>query len=171
MRDRRSLRVLLLSSLSLAGLLGAATAVRLDGRQGPPPPPVREARPQQGLPPRDPNAPGGPVVAGKGNISGTVVVAGSGQPARRARVSLSGGGEAAGAARSTTTDEMGRFVFSALPEGRFNLSASKPGHVSGTYGQRQAGRPGTPIQLADGQNLQAAAADHTRRRDHRHRPR
>ncbi len=96
-------------------------------------------------------------MAGKGSISGTVVVAGSGQPARRARVSLSGGSEAGGrgaGGRSTTTDETGRFVFSALPEGRFNLSASKPGHVSGTYGQRQPGRPGTPIQLADGQSLQ-----------------
>ena len=93
------------------------------------------------------------MVAGKGSISGTVLVAGSGQPARKARVSLSGGSEAGGG-RNTTTDDAGRFAFSALPEGRFNLSASKPGHVSGTYGQRQPGRPGTPIQLADGQSLQ-----------------
>jgi hypothetical protein len=157
MRDHHSLRILLLSSLLLGGLLGtAATDVRLDARQGPPPPPARETRPQQGQPPRDPNAPGAAVVAGSGSISGTVVVAGSGQPARRARVSLAGGvdvGGGRGRSASTTTDEMGRFAFNALPEGRFNLSASKPGHVGGTYGQRQAGRPGTPIQLADGQNL------------------
>ena len=108
---------------------------------------------RQGQPPRDPNAPGAPVVVGKGNISGTVVVAGSGQPARRARVSLSGGSDVGGG-RSTTTDDMGRFAFSALPEGRFSLSASKPGHITGSYGQRQPGRPGTPIQLADGQRLQ-----------------
>jgi hypothetical protein len=158
MRDHRSLRILLLSSLLLAGLLGAATSdVRLDARQGPQQTPAREARPQRGQPPRDPNAPGATVVAGKGTIFGTVVVAGSGQPARKARVSLSGSGDVGGGrgrSSSTTTDEMGRFVFSALPEGRFSLSASKPGHVSGTYGQRQAGRPGTPIQLADGQKLQ-----------------
>jgi len=92
-------------------------------------------------------------VVGKGSIAGTVVVAGSGQPARRARVGLSGGNDVGGG-RSTTTDEMGRFSFNALPEGRFNLSASKPGHISGSYGQRQPGRPGTPIQLADGQRLQ-----------------
>ena len=153
MDAHRSLRILLLSALSLAGLAGASvSAAWLDAPQGPPPPP-REARPQQGQPPRDPNAPGAPVVVGKGSISGTVVVAGSGQPARRARVGLSGGSDVGGG-RSTTTDEMGRFAFNALPEGRFNLSASKAGHINGTYGQRQPGRPGTPIQLADGQRLQ-----------------
>ena len=49
---------------------------------------------------------------------------------------------------------MGRFAFTSLPEGRFSLSASKPGYISGSYGQRQSGRPGTLIQLADGQRLQ-----------------
>ena len=152
MRDQRLFGVLL-SSLCLAGLVGATTgAAWLEAPQGPPAAP-REARPQQGQPPRDPNAPGAPVAVGKGSISGVVVVAGSGQPARKARVSLSGGNEVGGG-RSTTTDDSGRFAFSALPEGRFNLSASKPGHISGTYGQRQPGRPGTPIQLADGQRLQ-----------------
>ncbi len=152
MRDQRSFGVLL-SSLWLAGLVGVTTGAASFGvPQGPPTAP-REARPQQGQPPRDPNAPGAPVAAGKGSISGVVVVAGSGQPARKARVSLSGGNEVGGG-RSTTTDDSGRFAFSALPEGRFNLSASKPGHITGTYGQRQPGRPGTPIQLADGQRLQ-----------------
>jgi hypothetical protein len=154
MKAERSIRILL-SSLSLAGLLlwASLSAVLLNAQQGPPQPPPSETRPQQGQPPRDPNAPGATLVVGKGSISGTVVVAGSGQPARRARVSLSGGSDAGGG-RNTTTDDTGRFAFNALPEGRFNLSASKPGHVSGTYGQRQPGRPGTPIQLADGQRLQ-----------------
>ena len=52
----------------------------------------------------------------------------SGQPARRARVALSGSSEVGGG-RTTSTDDMGRFSFSALPEGRYNLSASKPGHI------------------------------------------
>ena len=99
MRDQRSLRILL-SSLSLAVLAWASvSAAWLGGAQGPPPVP-REARPAQGQPPRDPNAPGAPVVVGKGSISGTVSVAGSGQPARRARVNLSGGGDVGGG-RST----------------------------------------------------------------------
>jgi hypothetical protein len=49
---------------------------------------------------------------------------------------------------------MGRFTFNALPEGRYGLSASKPGHLNTIYGARRPGRPGTPIQLADGQRLQ-----------------
>ncbi len=111
-------------------------------------------------PPRDPQAvtrdqpPGAPgaMPIGKGVINGVVVVMGSGQPARRARVSLSGGTEVGGG-RSTTTDENGRFGFQALPEGRFTLTASKAGHVNAAFGQRSPGRPGTPIQLADGQKL------------------
>jgi protocatechuate 3,4-dioxygenase beta subunit len=54
------------------------------------------------------------------------------------------------------TDDTGKFVFIALPAGRYSLSASKPGHVPVSYGQRRPGpgRPGTQIQLADGQKLQ-----------------
>ena len=137
--------VLALSGVA-AGLAGPSWLV---AAQGPP----REARPQQSLPPRDPGQAGAQVAVGKGVISGTVVVVSSGQPARRARVALSGSSEVGGG-RTTSTDDMGQFTFSALPEGRYNLSASKPGHIGGSYGQRQPGRPGTPIQLADGQRLQ-----------------
>jgi protocatechuate 3,4-dioxygenase beta subunit len=102
-------------------------------------------------PPRDarPAAPVGTAV-----ISGVVSVGGTGQPARGARVSVSGPDVGN---RSAITDEMGRFAFNALPAGRYTLSASKPGHVNVTYGQRRpgAGRPGTPIQLADGQRFDA----------------
>jgi hypothetical protein len=54
-----------------------------------------------------------------------------------------------------TTDDQGRYAFTALPAGRFTLSASKLGHLSVTYGQRLpgSGRPGTPIQVEDGQRL------------------
>jgi protocatechuate 3,4-dioxygenase beta subunit len=57
--------------------------------------------------------------------------------------------------RAADTDEQGRFAFASLPAGRYTLNASKPGHVGVSYGQRQpgAGRPGTPIQLADGQKF------------------
>jgi len=150
MRHQRSLQRL--SSACCATVLAAtAGAVWLWAFQGPPPPPA-DPRPAQDSP-RDSNAPGAPLVVGKGSITGTVIVAGSGQPARRARVGLSGGADVGGS-RSTITDDRGAFTFSALPEGRFNLSASKPGHITATYGQKQPGRPGTPIQLADGQRLQ-----------------
>jgi len=58
-----------------------------------------------------------------------------------------------GGARSTLTDEQGAFAFQVLPAGRFTLTASKAGFVNGTYGAKRPGRPGTPIQLAEGQQL------------------
>ena len=53
------------------------------------------------------------------------------------------------------TDSAGAFSFTDLPAGAFNLAASKPGYLDVIYGQRRpgTGRPGTPIQLADGQRL------------------
>jgi hypothetical protein len=118
-----------------------------------PPRDLRAPAQPQPQPPRDarPNATE-TMPVGKGTISGAVVVMGTGQPARRARVNLSGGSEVGGG-RSTTTDDNGRFTFTALPEGRFTLSASKAGHVSATFGQRSPGRSGTPIQLGDGQKM------------------
>jgi protocatechuate 3,4-dioxygenase beta subunit len=103
--------------------------------------------------PRDPTGQQPPAV-GTGSISGVVTVAGSGQPARKVRVRLSGAELRGG--RSLTTDDQGRFNFASLPAGRFTLSASKPGHVMVSYGQRQPGpgRPGTAIQLADSQRIE-----------------
>jgi hypothetical protein len=88
---------------------------------------------------------------GTGAISGRVVVDGSGTPVRRARVTLSGA--ELGGARSTLTDEQGTFTFQRLPAGRFTMTASKAGLVNGTFGAKRPGRPGTPIQLEDGQQL------------------
>jgi len=154
MKDHLSLRILWFSAVLMVAVLGVTLSASLiDRTQGPPPPPPREMRPQPPQQPRDPRERVPTVVVGKGTISGRVVVADSGQPARRARVTLSGGTEVGGS-RSLMTDDLGRFAFNALPEGRFNLSASKPGHLNASYGQRLLGRPGTPIQLADGQRLE-----------------
>ena len=119
-------------------------------QQPPPPAQPRDIRPMQ--PPRDQPSPQMPAV-GKGSISGVVSVAGSGQPARRARVNLATSGEAGGS-RTALSDDQGRFAFTALPAGRFTLAASKAGHLATQYGQRRPGRQGTPIQLTDGQRLQ-----------------
>jgi len=110
---------------------------------------------QTSAPPRDTRAPGAAPAAGTASVTGTVVVTGSGQPARKARVTLSGG-ELRGTL-TRTTDNQGRFAFAALPASRYSLSVSKASHVSATYGQHRpgSGRPGTPIQLADGQHFEA----------------
>ena len=94
-----------------------------------------------------------PLAVGTALVSGTVVVAGTGQPARRARVTLNA--TEGGGSRTATTDENGRYGFSALAAGRYSLSASKTGHVGVTFGATRPGRPGTPIQLGDGEKFEA----------------
>ena len=104
--------------------------------------------------PRDPRAQSQQAPpTGTGLISGVVTMAGSSQPARKVRVNLSGA-ELRGN-RSTTTDDHGRFSFTALPAGRYTLGANKPGHVAVSYNQRRPGTPGTAIQLSDGQKFEA----------------
>lgn len=108
----------------------------------------------QVAPPRDARPPSQQQpIAGTGVIAGSVTMTGSTQPARKVRVSLSGAELRGG--RTAVTDDEGRFSFTGLPPGRYNLSANKPGHVTVSYGQRRPGRPGTPIQLSDGQKFQA----------------
>lgn len=117
--------------------------------QTPPPPPLPalpqrppvSGQPQQ-LPGRDQAQ--RPPVVGKGAMSGTVV-GDNGRPLKGARVSLSGGAMG----RTATTDATGAFVFDKLPEGRYNLSASRPRYLSGSYGQKKPERSGISIQLAD----------------------
>jgi hypothetical protein len=140
----------LLFSLSLAVVLAATSLAGQGGGgargagQGPGAgggrgfaPPVRDVTDQTAV--------------GTATVTGTVVIEGAGSPVRRARVTLSAAELRGG--RSVVTDDQGRFSFQALPAGRFTLTASKSGFVDITYGAKRAGRPGTPIQLSDGQNL------------------
>jgi uncharacterized protein (DUF2141 family) len=99
---------------------------------------------------RDPTQQTQPV--GTGAISGSVILDGAGSPVRRARVTLTGA-ELRGQ-RTAMTDDQGRFAFTALPAGRFTMTASKTGYIDTAYGAKQAGRPGTPIQLADAQTIE-----------------
>jgi hypothetical protein len=149
MTNHRWLSIVFLSVPLVGGLGVTAGGWSSANVQGPP----RDVRPQQPEQmPRDPSGALQKPIVGKAVISGVVVVAGSGQPARRARVNLSA--PQGTGSRSTVTDDTGAFSFTALPEGRYSLSASKPGHINGSFGQRIPGRSGTPIQLADGQKLQ-----------------
>ena len=125
-------------------LLAAALVAAVSAR-------AEQTRPVRPGPPRD-GAPVSAPVAGTASISGIVIVSGTGAPARRARVNLSAP-DAPG--RTATTDEHGRFTFVALPAARYSLNASKAGHIAGTYGQTGPGRPGTPIELGDGQKFEA----------------
>jgi protocatechuate 3,4-dioxygenase beta subunit len=131
---RRSFVPLLLLACALATVVAAAQSAR-PGQQ-----PTRDTPAQQAAD-----------ATPKGRIAGRVVAADSGRPVRRARVFLSGAAVAGG--RGSLTDDEGRFELTELPEGRYSLTVGKIGFITLSYGQRRPLQAGTPIQLADGQQL------------------
>ncbi|HEY3883913.1 MAG TPA: carboxypeptidase-like regulatory domain-containing protein, partial [Vicinamibacterales bacterium] len=99
------------------------------------------------LPTRDqPSPPPQPTAA----IAGRVVTADTGHPIKRARVVIAGSGRGG---QSTITDEQGTFGVTGLAAGSYTISASKAGFVDAIYGQRHPLQAGTPVNLADGQQL------------------
>ena len=88
-----------------------------------------------------------------GSISGVVVSADqSDQPIRRAIVKLTGGDIVTNV--SSVTDDRGRFVFTGLAAGRYTVMASKAAYLTSTHGATRPGRPGTPIAVAAGQQVE-----------------
>jgi hypothetical protein len=98
---------------------------------------------------RDANMPAGPS-AGSGVLRGVVVTdTADPQPVRRATVHLSGTGTVP---RLVGTNDLGQFLFNALPAGRYTLSATKVGFVRAFHGSTQAGvGPGVPVAVSDDQ--------------------
>jgi hypothetical protein len=108
-----------------------------------------------------------------GLILGQVVDAGTGQPIAGAIVSLGGGPimmngqplspedaaafEAAGRGGAGGTREItgpvGQFVFHSLKKGSYRLSASAPGYIPGSYGQRRVNGVSKPIELDEGEHV------------------
>lgn len=103
-----------------------------------------------GMPPRDTGRGAAPQT-GTAKILGRVTAADTGQPLRRAQVTLTGAQPPNPVRKSTTTDADGRFEFAELPAGTFSISASKTGFVNLQYGQRRPYEAGTPLPIADGQ--------------------
>jgi hypothetical protein len=54
------------------------------------------------------------------------------------------------------TDARGRFSVASLRAGRYNVTASKPGYVTVTYGQLRVNSQGTPVPLGDGETRNIA---------------
>jgi carboxypeptidase family protein len=86
-----------------------------------------------------------------GRISGRVLAGDNGRPVKRARVFVTANELPGG--RGALTEDDGTFELTELPAGRYSLSASKSGFISLSYGQRRPLQAGTPLQLADGQQL------------------
>jgi protocatechuate 3,4-dioxygenase beta subunit len=111
------------------------------------------------IPPRDVAK---PQPAGTGSIRGRVIAGDTGQPLRRAFVTLMGAGitgERPGS-RTLATDAEGRFAFTRLPAGTYRLRAV-PGPFRGQYlgisfGGKRSSDNGEPIELAEGQRFAGA---------------
>lgn len=86
-------------------------------------------------------------------VAGQVVDAVSNRPVGDVVVTLSapgGAGPASTAAqRKVLTDGSGRFVFQGLPAGRYSISATRPGYVTGSLGKLVPRGGGAPLQLRD----------------------
>jgi hypothetical protein len=89
--------------------------------------------------------------AGTATIAGSVVsMETSPSPIRRAVVTLTGTGISTFV--QAVTDDDGRFVFSAVPAGRFSITAEKPAYLKSYYGSTRVSRPpGMPIAVAEAQ--------------------
>ena len=75
------------------------------------------------------------------------------RPAGQARARFRFGARNSPGGRGVLTDDTGLFQLVELPAGRYTLSVSKSGFVSLSYGQRRPLQAGTPLQLADGQEI------------------
>ena len=93
--------------------------------------------------------------ASAATISGNVIEDGSGQPVRRARVSVRA--TDARFDRAVMTDDAGRFAVSSVPPGRYSIIVTKPSYIAGYHGSKRPGRgPGTAIAVTAGQKAQVS---------------
>lgn len=80
-------------------------------------------------------------------LLGQVVDAHSGRGLERAIVEIDG----AGLRRKLVTDHRGRFLFTGLPDGEYQILASRSGYLNGAFGQRRAAGDSSTITLTYGQ--------------------
>ncbi|HEV3216664.1 MAG TPA: carboxypeptidase-like regulatory domain-containing protein [Vicinamibacterales bacterium] len=146
-------RTLASFTLTLSLLCGTVAAAQTmpPGSSTPGP---QAARPQTpATPPRDPNgSPNAQAPKGTGVIRGRVSAADSGNPLRRVQVRLAGANVRM--TRASNTDGDGRYEFSELPAGRYNLTVMKSGYVTLQFGQQRPFEPGKPLEIADGQLIE-----------------
>ncbi|SPE30945.1 conserved exported hypothetical protein [Candidatus Sulfopaludibacter sp. SbA6] len=88
----------------------------------------------------------------KGSIEGQVFNLGTGAPLKKANVRLTGLGVLS--MSSKETDEQGRFAFTGLEAGRYQLSAERQGFLRQSYGARKYATDGRPIGLAPDQHVE-----------------
>jgi len=117
-------------------LVGASLAFPFQGRLAPP------TKPEQPSP--------------AGAIEGQILSLATGAPLKKANVRLAGARAQQGVMpvnAAQETDDRGRFSFTSLPPGKYQLSASRQGFLNGSYGARKFSGNGTPILLGQDQQM------------------
>src|SRR5256885_697888 len=93
-------------------------------------------------------------VAATGSIEGQVLNLKTGTPLKKAAVRLVGTGGGPESLRNRgvmpvmtirETDDAGHFAFTALPAGKYQLSAERQGYLRQSYGARKYSGGGTPV--------------------------
>ena len=102
-------------------------------------------QPQEAQPPK----------AATARIAGRVVAADTGRPLKGAVLQLVSY-EVMRVAKSAVTDAQGRYEFTGLLAGRYQLEASAERYLGLQYGQRRPPEPGKPIDLREGERFEAA---------------
>jgi hypothetical protein len=95
----------------------------------------------------------------KASIEGFVLRAGTNEPIRAARITLTRAATPgtvinitpANAIPPVTSDSQGRFLATGLEAGTYTLTAQRNGFARQTYGERAVGRPGVPLNVLAGQ--------------------
>ncbi len=131
---------------AIAWVLFAGALMAQPSPQGPPP----DRGPGRGRPAReavaDPNQK-------PGRVEGRVVHAKTGEPLRKATVTLNLRGPRGGSARSITTEADGRFAFETVTPGTYELAAERTGYLRQSYTPPGPGRASSSLSVASGQNL------------------
>ena len=135
---RRSLLLAAIAAITVTIAIGSASQAQLPGPQ----------QPARDTPAQRQNAAEAPAT---GLIAGRILAADTGRPVKGARVNVAAPEVPGG--RAVLSDDMGLFRLGELPAGRYTLSVSKAGFVQLSYGQRRPLQAGTPLQLADDQEI------------------
>src|ERR1019366_466955 len=96
------------------------------------------------------------------SIGGQVTNAATGEPVRRALVSLrridmSPGVTNIQVSQTVSTDGAGRFAMAGIAPGRYRLAAERNGVIVTQYGSRGTGKAGTPLPPGAGAKTQGLA--------------
>jgi hypothetical protein len=99
----------------------------------------------------------------KGSIEGQVTNLKAGTPLKKANVQLvmmnqgtvGGGRGQLPLRKAAETDDQGRFMFSGLDAGKYQLSAERQGFLRQNYGARKYSGGGTPVLVSEGQSVKA----------------